>query len=445
MRFSVTARIALLSIALALASNLAVLAFVRHQTRAAAMETLRRDTIARAEALAAAAQGGEAAFREAVAEAADPADPSGAVAAYDAGGRRVAGVGPGLLAVRTTPTRFTVATLGDVGAWRGPSGYVLRPVGGEYLLVARHLATVDTQQRSLERALAVGMLVALLFGAAGGLIVSRYVAQRLSRISGVIEAVGEGDLTRRVPLEARGADAFDRHSTRLNRTLDKVEALMGELRLVTDGLAHDLRSPLARLRAKTEQAVLQPEGPGREAALGGLLAECDLIMRMLTTMIEISRAEQVSRDRFVLADPAALVAEIADLYEPLAEDAGFAFTLETEAAPVRLPLHRELLSQAVTNLVDNALKHGAAGGEVTIRLREFGGELAIEVADRGPGIAAEDRAVALRRFGRLDAARSTPGAGLGMALVEAVARLHGGRFELGDARPGLVARIVLPL
>jgi signal transduction histidine kinase len=308
------------------------------------------------------------------------------------------------------------------------------------LAFVRHHARVGT----LERALVVGLVVSVVCGAAGGWIVSRYVARRLGRISAVIERVGEGDLARRVPIESRG-DAFDRLSDRLNRTLDKVEALMGELRVVTDGLAHDLRSPLARLRAKTEQAVLQPEGPGREAALGGLLAECDLIMRMLTTLIEISRAEQVSPDRFVRADPADLIGEIADLYEPLAEDAGFAFAIENDANPVRLPLHRELLSQAVTNLVDNALKHGAAGGTVLIRLRDRLGMLAIEVIDRGHGIAPEDRAMALRRFGRLDAARSTPGAGLGMALVDAVARLHGGRFELDDARPGLVARILLPL
>lgn len=445
MRLSVTARIALLSIALALASNLAVLAFVAHQAREGAVAALHADTTERVEALTAAARGGAQAFRQAVIDAGDPGDPTDAIAIVDARGRRRLGTGPAQLAVPVTPTRFRIAPLGAAEGWRSPAGYALRPIGSGYLLVARHLATVEDQQKSIERALAVGMIVALAFGALGGWIVSRYVARRLGRISGVIEAVGEGDLTRRVPIEARGEDAFDRLSTRLNRTLDKVEALMGELRLVTDGLAHDLRSPLARLRAKTEQAVLQPEGAAREAALGGLLAECDLIMRMLTTLIEISRAEQVSRDRFAPVDPAALVAEIADLYEPLAEDAGFAFVVENEAAPMSLPLHRELLSQAITNLVDNALKHGARGGAVTIRVRDEGAMLAIEVADRGPGIAPEDRAVALRRFGRLDAARSTPGAGLGMALVDAVARLHGGRFELGDARPGLVARIVLPL
>ena len=226
--------------------------------------------------------------------------------------------------------------------------------------------------------------------------------------------------------------------------LGKIEQLMAELRVVTDSLAHDLRSPLARLRTKTEQAVLIADPAQREAALGGLLVETDLIMRMLTMVIEISRSESVTRDRFTLASPVELVEEIGELYAPVAEDAGLRFLIEVEARPAPLPLHRELMSQALSNLIDNALKHGASGGQVTLRLREGVGGIVFQVEDHGPGIAEADRAQALKRFGRLDTARTTPGAGLGMALIEAVARLHGGRFELGDNAPGLVARLVIP-
>jgi len=161
-------------------------------------------------------------------------------------------------------------------------------------------------------------------------------------------------------------------------------------------------------------------------------------------VIEISRSESVSRDRFTLVDPAALVEEIADLYGPVAEEAGlsFAVAIDPGLRPVRL--HRELVSQAITNLIDNALKHGAGGGAVTLRAAATAGALTIQVEDRGPGIPAADRDRALRRFVRLDAARTTPGAGLGMTLIEAVARLHDGRLELSDNSPGLIARLVLP-
>jgi signal transduction histidine kinase len=226
--------------------------------------------------------------------------------------------------------------------------------------------------------------------------------------------------------------------------LDKTERLMSELRIVTDGLAHDLRSPLARLRAKAEAAVLQADPAQREAAMGGLLIETDLVMRMLSTMIEITRAESVSRDRLAPMDPVGLLEEIAELYAPVVEDAGMRFHLELPAAAPAMVLHRELLTQAIANLVDNALRHAGAGGSITVRLAFDGGAARFQVEDRGPGIAEADRAQALRRFGRLDSARSLPGAGLGMALVDAVARLHGGRLELGDNAPGLIVAIVLP-
>jgi signal transduction histidine kinase len=244
---------------------------------------------------------------------------------------------------------------------------------------------------------------------------------------------------------AGGGDSFDRLAARLNAMLGKVERLMAELRVVTDSMAHDLRSPLARLRTKAEQAVVAGDPATRDAMLGGLLAETDLVMRMLTMVIEISRSESVSRDRFTLVDPAALVEEIADLYGPVAEEAGLSFTVAIDPALRPVRLHRELVSQAITNLIDNALKHGAGGGAVTLRAAaDPAGALVIQVEDRGPGIAAADRERALRRFVRLDTARTTPGAGLGMTLIEAVARLHDGRLELADNAPGLIARLVLP-
>ena len=443
-RLSVTARIALLGILLALVSNLVLVGFVWRQTHAVAIDAVARETIEKSDSmLAVYRSGGLPAVTGAIEDARAPGDTSLLLAVIDSGGRRITGYAPPRLGVPIVPTSFRVADL-DASTATRDVGYTLHPIGRYWLLAGRTLDLVEAEQHAIERALAIAVCLSLLLGVVAGLVVARYVAARLDRIVAVIEAAGAGDLSRRVPAETMTGDAFDRLAARLNVMLAKVERLMVELRVVTDSIAHDLRSPLARLRTKTEQAVLIADPDSREAALGGLLVETDLVMRMLTMLIEISRSEAVSRDRFTPVAPADLVEEIADLYEPVAEEAGLAFTVAIDGRPAAMPLHRELLSQAITNLIDNALKHGAAGGGLTLRLSSRPHHVLIQVEDHGPGIAEADRAQALKRFGRLDSARTTPGAGLGMALIEAVARLHGGRFELADNAPGLIARIVLP-
>ncbi len=445
MRLSVTARIALLSILLTLAANIVLLGFVWKQTDAVVVDTVRRDTIEHAEAMRALYRiGGLLPVVAATAQAHTGDDSSFFIAVLDHKGRTVAGALPPGLSPALLPTAFRI---GDVVSptTRDGIGYVLRPIGDHWLFAGRRLDVVDTERRAIEDALVIAVLLSLLLGVVAALILARYVGRRLTRIAAVVEAVSEGDLSRRVPLTPAHRDAFDRLADRLNQMLSKLERLMVELRVVTDSLAHDLRSPLARLRTKTEQAVLIADPQAREAALGGLLTETDLVMRMLTMVIEISRSESVSRDRFTEVAPAELVREIADLYEPVAEDAGLVFTVAIDDSAPMMRVHRELLSQAIGNLIDNALKHAGDGGALTLRLERHATEMAIQVEDRGAGIAEADREQALKRFGRLDAARTTPGAGLGMALIEAVARLHDGRFELADNAPGLIARIVLPV
>ncbi len=444
MRLSVTARIALLAIALSLVSNLALVGFVWRKTHDAAIDTVRRETIEKSDAMVAVYRsGGLPAVISAINGARAPGDVSLLLAVVDVHGDRVVGFAPGRIGVPMASTLFRVADI-DASAATVDVGYSLHPIGRYWLLAGRSLDLVEEEQRAIERALAVAIALSLALGIVAGLVLARYVGGRLDRIAAVIEAAGEGDLSRRVPAATEGGDAFDRLAARLNLMLAKVERLMVELRVVTDSMAHDLRSPIARLRTKTEQAVLIADPVARESALGGLLVETDLVMRMLTMVIEISRSESVLPDRFTPVDPAQLVEEIADLYGPVAEEAGMAFDVALDAAPAPMMIHRELLSQAITNLIDNALKHAAEGGALTLRLARLPGATAIQVEDRGHGIAEADRAQALKRFGRLDRARTTPGAGLGMALIEAVARLHGGRFELADNAPGLIARIVLP-
>lgn len=446
MRLSVTARIALLAIILSLVSNLALIGFVWKQTSADAIEAIRRETTEQSDSLRTVWQdGGLSELRRAIGGAIAPGDVSLVLALVGADGRTIQGVAPPLLKIPLKTTRFRIARLGDDPLWSArETGYALYPIGRNWLLTGRNLDLIAAEERAMERALAFAIFLSLALGIVGGLVLARYVGRRLDGIANVIEAAGEGDLSRRVGVVAGGGDAFDRLAARLNIMLGKLDGVMAELRVVTDSLAHDLRSPLARLRTKTEQAVLIADPDAREVALGGLLVETDLVMRMLTMVIEISRSGSVSRDRFIQVSPADLLEEIGELYEPVAEDAGMSFTVAIDDRPPPMALHRELVSQAITNLIDNALRHGASGGAVTLRLVHRTDGIAIQVEDRGPGIAEADRAQALKRFGRLDSARTTPGAGLGMALIEAVARLHDGRFELADNAPGLVARIVLP-
>jgi len=444
-RLSVTARIALLSIALALVSNLVLVAFVWRVVRDDAIDELRRDTIEQSDALVAVYRtGGLPALGRTIREARTPGDESRIVAVIAPDGRLIEAVGPGLDGFARWPRLgFHIRALGSPWSDR-EAGYAVRQIDSYRLVSGRMLDDWQEEQRGIERALAAAMLLSLALGIGGGLVVTRYVGRRLNRVADVIEGVAAGDLSRRVG-NAESGDAFDRLAIRLNAMLDKTERLMSELRIVTDGLAHDLRSPLARLRAKAEAAVLQADPAQREAAMGGLLIETDLVMRMLSTMIEITRAESVSRDRLAPVDPATLIEEIADLYAPVVEDAGMRFEAIVMHGLPKIVLHRELMTQAIANLIDNALRHAGQGGEIVLRLEGEPTSARFQVEDRGPGIAEADRAEALRRFGRLDQARSLPGAGLGMALVEAVARLHDGRVELQDNAPGLIAAIVVPI
>lgn len=447
MRLSVTARIALLATLLPLISNLVLVAFLWRSIHDDAIDALRRDTIEQSDALASVYRtDGLGALTRAINQARAPGDVSLIMVVIDAQGRRVDGIGPPAVQIGTPETvTFHIGRIAASRPWsERDAGYSVRQIGSYRLVSGRLLDDWQQEQRGIEDALAAASLLSLGLGAIAGLIVTRYVVGRLRRVTQVMEDVAAGDLDRRVPTAPGGDDAFDGLARQLNAMLDRLSRLLAELRLMTDSLMHDLRSPLARLRTRAETAALA-DGEAREAALGGLIVETDLVMRTLSMLIETSRAESVSRDRFAAIDPAALVSEIGELYEPVVEDAGMALEVGVPSRPSLVTLHRELMSQAITNLIDNTLNHAADGGAIALTLTLERGEARFAVADHGPGIAEESREQALRRFGRLDTARSTPGAGLGLALVEAVARLHGGRLELGDNAPGLVATIVVPV
>ncbi len=286
----------------------------------------------------------------------------------------------------------------------------------------------------LEEAMVGGVAVAIALAAFAAWAAARLIHRRLAATVDTARAVTAGDLARRVPVD-HSEDVFDALGVTINQMLDRIDALMTELKIATDGLAHDLRSPLTRLRSTLERALEASESDEARGSVARAIDEGDRLLAMLDTALRISRAEAgLGRDQFVAIDLAVMVEDLVEVYGPLAEDNGFEIVADI-AGPVPAHVHRELLGQALANLIDNAMKYGA--GRITVSARRAVDEAIISVTDQGDGIAETQRTEALRRFGRLDAARSKAGAGLGLALAAAVAHLHGGRLELGDNAPGL--------
>jgi len=293
-----------------------------------------------------------------------------------------------------------------------------------------------------------GVVGILVFSLLAGVVTSLRVLRRIDAINSTANKIMSGNLSERVPVTKRN-DEFDGLATSLNRMLDRIEQLLQGLKEVTDNVAHDLKTPLTRLRSKAESAL--KEGTSEEKrreALETTIAESDKLIKTFNALLMIARAEAGAPSGSLSeVDLSAVASDVADLYGPVAEEQGM--VLETSvAAGIRVHGNRELLGQALVNLVENALKYfePAEGhaGRIVVGVREEGRRVLIEVADNGPGIPAEDRVRVLERFVRLEKSRTEPGSGLGLSLVAAVARLHGGEFRLEDNAPGVRAVMDLP-
>ncbi len=277
---------------------------------------------------------------------------------------------------------------------------------------------------------------------------SRRVLKRIDQVSAASRGIVGGDLSGRLLVTGSG-DEFDRLAVGLNDMLAKISELMKGLKEVSDNIAHDLKTPLTRLRNRLDAALAGPDDPARyREALEATIEDSDNLIRTFDALLMIARVEAGSSLAAVgEVDLAEIAREVGELYEPVVEDAGA--TLRVDAPmPVMVSGVRELLAQALVNLLDNALKYGRAEGralEVTIAATTVGGRARLSVRDNGEGVAEADRARVVERFTRLEASRSAPGSGLGLALVSAVARHHKGEVELGDAAPGLVVTIDLPI
>lgn len=361
----------------------------------------------------------------------------------DPRGRPIAGDLSAWPPVLGWPSGWRVLNLYRVGGERAePIGLVAdRLSDGGGLLVGRTLTSRERLQSAIATASAVAVAAAIVLALFGAWLVTRFVDARVAEAARAADRFAAGDLARRLDGADIG-DPFGRLAAALNGMFDRVAGLMTELRVVTDSMAHDLRSPLTRLRLRAERALDAGDTPRRDSEIAAVIAEADGMLRLVTTLLAVARAEAgVGRDEFTTVDGAAIMADLAEMYEPVAEDRAVALTLDAPT-PVPLPAHAQLLAQALVNLVDNALKHG--GGDVRLFAETHLGVVRLGVADRGLGIAEGDRNAMVKRFGRADAARSTPGAGLGLSLAAAIAHLHDGRLVLGDNHPGLTATIEVP-
>lgn len=324
------------------------------------------------------------------------------------------------------------------------SARAVRLPRGELLLVGRDVAARAAFDRTLGRALLWALAAIAALAVATGWLLSSLVRSRIAEVDGAARAIMAGRLDRRIGLRGTG-DEFDRLAGTLNAMLDRIETLVSDLRTVTDSLAHDLRTPLGRLVRHLEHAADETAAPEpRQRTIEAALAEAEGVLSTATALLNISRIDAgLGAEQFVDVDLGRVAADVGDLYEAAAEDRGLRIKVEPHRGLI-VRGHDQILALAVSNLVDNALRHAPAGTEISIGTEITAGSPAIVVADRGPGIPAESRARALERFVRLDPSRSGPGTGLGLALVASVARMHGATIELGDNRPGLRAAIRFP-
>jgi signal transduction histidine kinase len=315
---------------------------------------------------------------------------------------------------------------------------------GSHLLVGKDVDDLDEFAQKIKVAMALCILWIFALGGAVSVSITRRTVGRIEAINVTSRAIMQSGLGQRIPL--RGTrDEWDELAANLNSMLDRIEALMGEVKQVTDNVAHDLRTPLARMRGRLEKAYnKQRDGDYDQSLIGDTMADLDGVLRMFSSLTRISQIE--ASDRTAAFRPVNLVeiaSEVVELFDAAAEDKGGRLKI-VGGRSVLATGDRDLLFDAVANLVDNAIKHGRDAGQVTVEVKEADGGAVISVADDGPGIPVDEYQHVFKRFYRLERSRRTPGNGLGLSLVAAVARLHGARIEMVDNIPGLKVQLWFP-
>lgn len=378
-----------------------------------------------------------------------------------AGGRRLAGN------LRENPSfrdeasgggtfRYAIAAPGESGSARTrlAAGRVYTLTGDTTLIVARD---IEAQRHFLSHTnwtLGLGVAALALVGLGAGVLLSRHILGRVDAMTAASRSIMAGNLAQRLP-RSGSSDELDRLADSLNTMLDRIELLMAGMKEVSDNIAHDLKTPLNRLRNRAEAALADTRGGSAwRAGLEQTIDDADELMKTFNALLLIARLEAGAVDDTLQPlDLAAMVEDLSELYAPAAEEAGLSLAWQCDTAgPIDIRANRQLIGQAIANLIENAIKYGtptatARPGDtgITVALRVASNRAEVILADRGTGIAAADRDRAVRRFVRLEASRTKPGTGLGLSLVAAVARLHGGELRLEDNRPGLRAVLSLPM
>jgi signal transduction histidine kinase len=316
---------------------------------------------------------------------------------------------------------------------------------GDHLLVGKQIDDLDEFAKKINTAMLLGISLIFVLAGLASVSVTRRTVGRIEAINTTSRAIMQSGLGKRIPLRGK-PDEWDQLAENLNLMLDRIEALMGEVKQVTDNVAHDLRTPLARMRGRLEKAYnRQREGEYDQSLIGDTMADLDGVLRMFSSLTRISQIEANDRTAAFRAVSLSEVArDVVELFDAAAEAKGGHLSAVGDQR-VLVAGDRDLLFDAVANLVDNAIKHGREAGQVTVEVARNDGGAVISVADDGPGIPADECQHVFKRFYRLERSRQTPGNGLGLSLVAAVARLHGARIEMADNAPGLKFRLLFPL
>ena len=298
--------------------------------------------------------------------------------------------------------------------------------------------TIDDRERmraSLVEALLGALLLSIPLGLIGGWIVLKVAQRRARAVANVASRIAAGDFSHRLD-EATGGEEFSMLAEAINAMLERIEELVEQLKLITDSLAHDLRSPLTRMRANIERAAEGSEVERRQLALEAVSLDIDRMLRLISATLEISSTEAgAGKQDFEEFDLAQLLCDISEIYNPIAEEQGMKIRVQGPKILAYVG-NRQSIGRAVANLVENSVKYG--GGEITLDAVDKGSLIELRVGDRGPGIPRNLREHALDKYRRLEESRTTEGTGLGLALARAVARMHGGDIELEDYDPGLL-------
>ena len=383
----------------------------------------------------------------------------------DANGRILAGnvesLAPGVLDTEGwTPQPFTYSRYGEANAQR-PEGagerrtehtalaLVFRLPNQMITLVGRDLSEPERFRAVVRNSLVFAFVMMGLGAFLIWFFVGRSALKRIDNVSDASRRIMGGDLGGRLPVSGTG-DEFDRLSENLNQMLARIAALDEGLKQVSDNIAHDLKTPLTRLRNRAEATLAGPHDTSEyREALEATIAESDQLIRTFNAILMISRLEAGNASEMAeQVDLAEIVRDVVELYEPLAEERGVEVSADIAAGVPAITGNRELIGQALSNVVDNAIKYAVrreGTPRVVVALAEHGEEIILSVTDNGPGISEADRARATERFVRLEKSRNLPGSGLGLSIAKAVLGFHKGRLELDDATPGLIVRLVFPI